>query len=103
MASVIENNIEEIQKACKKHKLKSLFVFGSAVTNEFNKNSDVDFLYNFKKEEIPIAEYADNFFEFLFRLEDLLKRKIDLVPEEKIKNPYFLKQVNTGKVKIYGS
>ncbi len=88
MASVIENNIEEIQKACKKHKLKSLFVFGSAVTNEFNKNSDVDFLYNF---------------EFLFRLEDLLKRKIDLVPEEKIKNPYFLKQVNTGKVKIYGS
>ncbi len=104
MAPLITENIDQIIAACKRHHLKNLYIFGSAVReNDFNEDSDVDFLYNFKKEEIPFDDYADNFFDFLFALEDMLYRKIDLVPEEKIKNPFFLKQVNAEKIKIYGN
>ncbi len=90
MAPLTSENIEQIVSACKRHKLKHLYLFGSAARgSDFNEKSDVDFLYNFKKEEIELPDYADNFFDFLFTLEDMLHRKIDLVPEEKIKNPFF--------------
>lgn len=90
MAPLITDNIEQIISACKRHKLKHLYLFGSAARgNDINEKSDVDFLYNFKKEEIEFPNYADNFFDLLFTLEDMLHRKIDLVPEEKIKNPFF--------------
>lgn len=104
MAPLITENIDQIIAACKKHHVKNLYVFGSAVReNDFNEESDVDFLYNFKKEEIPLDDYADNYFDLLFALEDMLYRKIDLVPEEKVRNPFFLKQVNAEKIKIYGN
>ncbi len=104
MAPLIIENIDQIIAACEKHHIKNLYIFGSAVReNDFNEESDVDFLYNFKKEEIPLDDYADNYFDLLFALEDMLYRKIDLVPEEKIRNPFFLKQVNAEKIKIYGN
>ncbi len=103
MAPLLIKNMDTIKDACIKHKVKSLYVFGSAVTENFSKDSDIDFLYIFKKDEIPFDHYADNFFDLLFFLEDTLKRKIDLVPEEKLKNPYFISKVNSEKIKIYGS
>ena len=104
MAPLITENIEQIIAACKRHKVKYLYLFGSAARgSDFKQESDIDFLYHFNKEEIAFPDYADNFFDFLFELEDMLHRKIDLVPEEKIRNPYFLKQVNAEKVKIYGN
>lgn len=102
MAPLITENIGQIISACERYKVRYLYVFGSAARGEdFKEDSDVDFLYNFKKEEIPFPDYADNYFDFLFKLEDLLGRKIDLVPDEKIKNPFFLKHVNADKIKIY--
>lgn len=52
MAPLITENIDQIIAACKRHHLKNLYVFGSAVReNDFNEDSDVDFLYNFKKKK----------------------------------------------------
>lgn len=104
MAPIIIEHIDQIVSACTRHKLKQLYVFGSAARGkDFNASSDVDFLYCFKTEEIPFHEYADNFFDFQFTLEDMLNRKIDLVPEQKIRNPFLLKQINKDKIKLYDS
>lgn len=103
MAPLISQNIDRIISACKKHKLKHLYLFGSAARgDDFNDKSDVDFMYAFDKDQIELDDYADNYFDFLFGLEDMLDRKIDLVPEEKVKNPFFLKRVKTEKIKLYG-
>lgn len=102
MNILIKNSLEEIIGSCEKYNVKSLELFGSAVRNDFNENSDVDFLYEFKKEKISELDYADNYFEFLFSLENILKRNIDLMPIKKLKNPYLLSQVNNEKIKIYG-
>lgn len=103
MAPLIEENKEKIISTCDRHKLKYLYVFGSAArATDFTEKSDIDFLYAFDKEKIEFDKYADNYFEFRFSLEDLLKRNIDLVPEEKLTNPYLIKSIERDKIKIYG-
>ncbi len=65
----IEKNREEI----KKRGVKKIGLFGSFLKGEQKRNSDIDFLVEF--EEIT----ADNFFGLMFFLEELFKRKIDLI------------------------
>ena len=76
-------------------------MFGSILTSRFNRNSDVDLLVRFRKEEIPLLEYADNFFDFQTALESLFNRKVDLVCEDAIKNSYFRQEVDSKKQLIY--
>lgn len=96
---LIENNIQKIKYLCKKHKVHKLFVFGSILTNHFNDNSDIDFIVNFNKAEVE--DYFDNYFDFKYSLQDLLDRKIDLLEEDTIRNPYLKKDVDATKILIY--
>ncbi len=52
MVDVITNNLERIIEACKKMQVESLYLFGSG-TNEkkFGSDSDLDFLFRFRKNE----------------------------------------------------
>lgn len=77
-----------------------LFVFGSVLTDRFNEESDIDFVVNFDKENI--ADYFDNYFNLKYALEDLFKRKVDLLEEQTIKNPYLKKNIDQTKTLIYG-
>ncbi len=99
---LIEINMRHILELCKLYKVKSLYVFGSILTSRFNTDSDIDLLVNFNKENIPLSEYADNYFDFQFALEDLFKRRVDLVCDDAIKNPYFRQEVDSKKQLIYG-
>ena len=104
MVTLVKDNIAAIRDLCKKHHVRTLYLVGSAAKEQrFTEKSDVDFLYRFKKEEIEEMQYADNYFDFLFELEDVLKRKVDLVAEEKMKNPYFIESINKDKQIIYES
>lgn len=98
--NTIEQNISSIHHLCTYHKVAKLYVFGSILSSRFNENSDIDFVVRFKF--IELLDYADNYFNFKFSLEDLLKRPIDLLEEQSIKNPYFLESLNESKQLIYG-
>ncbi len=100
MNKIIENRLNEINILCKNHMVKSLFLFGSASSEEFNENSDIDLLISFK-DNLPLLDFADNFFDLEESLNKLLKRQIDLVVEKSIKNPYFKEAVEKSKIKIY--
>lgn len=102
MNSLINRSLDQIIESCEKHYIKSLELFGSATRSDFNEKSDVDFLYEFDKDKMDELEYADNYFEFLFSLEDILERKIDLLPKKKSRNPYLAERINSEKIKIYG-
>ena len=89
---LIENNIQKIIDLCKKHKVHKLFVFGSVLTSRFNDNSDVDLIVDFNKAEV--SDYFDNFLLISnMLLENLFGRKVDLLEEQTIKNPYLKKNV----------
>ena len=79
-----------------------LYVFGSILTGKFNKNSDIDFTVVFDKDALPLSVYGENYFHFKFALEDLLKRDVDLVEYNAIKNPYFKEELDETKQIIYG-
>lgn len=92
---LIENNIAKISALCEKHKVKTLFVFGSILTNQFNENSDIDLLVNFNKDEID--DHFINYFDFKYSLQDLLGREVDLVDESAVRNPFFKKELDQTK------
>lgn len=98
--NLLNKHIADIKKLCDHHKVKYLYAFGSVLTNEFDNESDVDLMVDF--DQIDIALYADNYYDFKFSLQDILKRPIDLLEENAIKNPYFRQNINKQRQLIYG-
>lgn len=99
---LIELNLQRIFDLCRKHKVKSLSVFGSILTDRFNEKSDVDFLVNFETIDHDNFDYVDNYFSFRDALESLFRRKVDLIEEKALRNKYFIANVNRTKMMIYG-
>jgi predicted nucleotidyltransferase len=99
---LIEMNMDKIIALCKKYKVMKLWVFGSILTDRFNDDSDVDFSVTFDKKNIPLLDFADNYLDFIEELKALLLRDIDLITEDSLSNPYFIKELNSTKRLIYG-
>lgn len=98
---LITDNLQKIIALCKKYKVKTLYVFGSILTSRFNDKSDVDFSATFNHDPDPLIA-GENFINFYMALEDLMGRRIDLVDEDYLKNPYFIEELNETKQLIYG-
>jgi predicted nucleotidyltransferase len=83
----------QLREFCEQYGVVRLDLFGSAVRDDFNEeHSDPDFLVTF--DEPPKMGYADRYFGLLEDLQKLFNRKVDLVEEKAIKNPYFRRVVN---------
>jgi predicted nucleotidyltransferase len=68
--SILENNLEKIAELSEKHRVRELYVFGSALTDKFNDNSDVDLLVDFGK--VNLYDYADNYSDYKEGLEKVV-------------------------------
>jgi predicted nucleotidyltransferase len=97
---VLDRNMEKMHELCRKHNVERLFVFGSVLTSDFNSTSDIDMIVDFS--DIDVFNYADNYYELKFSLEDLFGREVDLLEETALKNPYFRESVNEQKQLVYG-
>lgn len=99
---LIELHLQRIIDLCHRHRVKTLSVFGSILTDRFNDSSDVDMLVSFETTDHEQWDYVANYFGFQDALESLLGRKVDLVVEKGLKNRYFIRNVNRTKRLIYG-
>lgn len=97
---IIKENIEKITQVCRQYHVAQLFVFGSLVKGGFKEDSDVDFLVYFT-DDLNMLDYADNFFDFMHTLEEVLGRKADVVSGKAMRNPYFIEEVDCTKKLIY--
>ena len=95
----LDSYIKEINMLCDNHKVKQLFAFGSVLSSEFTKDSDVDLVVDFNTSD-PI-EYAENYFALKFALQELLNRQIDLLEQKALKNKYLLESINSTKKVLY--
>ena len=102
MNPILSSKLKAIAKLCDENKVKTLYAFGSICSENFNKDSDVDFLLTFKP-EISIEQYTNNYFELHYELANLFNRKIDLITERSLSNPFFIKSVNNSKQLVYES
>ena len=90
----------KLSTVCRQYHVKTLYAFGSVLTSRFNNGSDLDLIVAFN--DIPVEDYADNYFDFKFSLQDIFNRQIDLIEEQAIKNPYFRRKIDNTKQIIYG-
>jgi len=93
-------NKTELAPLLRKHHVKSLHAFGSVCSARFTEESDIDLLVSF--DDMPLLDYADNYFDLRNALQELLGKPIDLVVDKSVKNPYLKKSIEKQKVKIYG-
>jgi len=97
----LESFIGEIRLLCQKNRVKSLYVFGSVLTDRFTDKSDIDLIVDI--DSIDPLEYSDFYFNLKFALEDLLRREIDLLETRALKNPYLIDNINQSKTLLYAS
>ena len=70
----IEINKQEIERFCRRHRIRRLALFGSVQRDDFGPDSDVDVLVEFEDGHVPGLA----FFGMEAELSKILGRKVDL-------------------------
>jgi uncharacterized protein len=89
----------EIERICRAMPVKRLGLFGSALTQDFSQESDVDVLVVFDSDSK--IDYFEKYFDLKEQLARVFKREIDLVVDKPFKNPVFRKSVERTRKIIY--
>ena len=75
-------------------------LFGSAATGAFvPTTSDLDFVAEFSNTQS--RDYPDRYLDFAEALEQLFNRRVDVITERAIRNPYFRAEVERTAQVIY--
>lgn len=100
VVEIVERKKSEIADLCRKHRVRALWIFGSATTDAWDpETSDIDFLVDLGEYD---AQVHRRFFGLLHDLEDLTSRAVDLLTVNAIENPYFRDEIDATKVLLYG-
>lgn len=96
----IKSHLESFRALCSNHQVKYVYAFGSSVTDRFDEEkSDIDLLVEI---DVPDpVERGEKLMSLWDQLEALFHRKVDLLTESSLKNPFLRKSVEAAKVLIY--
>lgn len=95
----IKSYEEKIKKICIELHLKKLDLFGSATTDKFGPNSDLDVIVEFEKNDD--YNHFDNYFALKERLQNIFHRPIDIIIDGSVKNPYLKASIAQTRKNIY--
>jgi uncharacterized protein len=100
MTSIVSDKLDAIAVLARKHGAARLFLFGSGLSNNFDRQrSDLDFLVEF--EAMPPPAHANSYFGLMEDLEQLLGLPIDLIEPGPISNPYFRDEIERTRQPLY--
>ena len=90
---------QQLAAFCRRHHIRRMAIFGSALYSSFNENSDIDFLVEFEPDHIPglfgIARMERE-------LSELIGRKADLRTPEELSRYFRDKIIKEAQVKYEG-
>jgi len=101
MVPQLEENRQAVIRACERFGVERLYVFGSALREDYQPgDSDIDLLVEFAPDE----SYAlvDAYFGLLDELRALLG-EVDLVMVGAVKNPYMARAIDREKQLLYAA
>ena len=102
MLQVIIENREIINQLCCKYKVRELYVFGSALNDNFDQsNSDIDFLVDFGS--MDGLTKAHIYFDMLEDFTKLFDTRVDLVMVGAVKNRYIADDIEATKQILYAA
>lgn len=94
------NHRDEFVSLCRVHGVDKMHAFGSAVTDHFDPaKSDIDLLVSTGIED-P-AERGESLLSLWDDLESFFGRKVDLVTENSLRNPFLRASIERSKFLIY--
>lgn len=102
MVAVLDNKTDAIAALCRKYNVVRLYVFGSALRDDFRPGeSDIDLLVEFA----PIGGHAKMhaYFDMLAELQVLLGTKVDLVMAGAVRNEYISHEIEATKQMLYAA
>jgi uncharacterized protein len=98
--SLIRANYDNFITLCRLHKVDKIYAFGSSITDHFDPTrSDIDVIVNLDIKD-PI-EYGETLLSLWDSLEIFFNRKVDLLTDDSINNPYLRKSIEASKKLIY--
>src|ERR1700755_3431818 len=97
---ILVTNIDALRDICEKYHVEKLFAFGSVCRDDFMDSSDIDLLVQFD-DSLAFADYLDNFLMLKEDLEELFQRKVDLINEKYVKNPYVINGIEKTRTSLY--
>jgi uncharacterized protein len=96
----IAKQTSDFEALCQNHKVKYLYAFGSSTTDHFDMNtSDIDLLVEIDDPD-PI-ERGEKLISLWDTFEKFFHRKVDLLTDSSIRNPYLRKSIDATKILIY--
>lgn len=85
---------KKIAEFCKRWKISEFSFFGSILRDDFRRDSDVDVLVSF----LPDSGWSLlDLIKMQEELEEIFKRKVDLVEKEALRNPYRRHSILSGR------
>lgn len=102
MHPLIEQHKGAIQNLCSAHRVKTLYVFGSAAMGNMHDQSDVDLVVSFVEHLDPL-EHGTHFLKLKAELEQLLQREVDLLSYRAIRNPVLRAEIDAHKSLLYAA
>ena len=102
MNPIIRQHEKSLKELCQRFRVERLYLFGSAARGQFDPaRNDLDFLVSL--EEQSPGDYADNYLDLAQALETLLVRRVDLVTECSVRNPYLRETIVNARELLYDS
>lgn len=96
LAQPLIDHREDIATLCRVHGVERLEVFGSAADGRFDPaRSDFDFILRMAPRADP--SLARRYLSFIDALESLLGRRVDVLGDEPIENPYLRRTVEATR------
>ena len=100
LITILKDHNSDFIKICASHRVEKIYTFGSSITNHFDPvKSDIDLIVELDLQD-PI-EYGETLLYLWNALESFFDRKVDLLTEESIQNPYLRKSIEATKKLIY--
>ena len=100
MMKNISINRHELEQFCHEWKIEELSLFGSVLRDDFSDESDVDVLVRFT----PQAGHSLlDIIRIKQELQDLLKRDVDLVEDQGLRNPFRRRSILSTREIVYAA
>jgi predicted nucleotidyltransferase len=96
----ILKKVNDFTVLCQIHKIKYLYAFGSSVTDRFDYDkSDIDLLVEI--DDADPTERGEKLVSLWDTFESFFHRKVDLLTDSSIRNPYLRRSIDSTKILIY--
>ena len=100
LTTLVREHFDDFVSICRSHQVDKIYAFGSSISDHFDPlTSDIDIVVNLNIDD-P-GDRGEALLSLWDKLEALFQRRVDLLTEESIRNPYLRSNIIRTRKLIY--